>query len=85
MLRFHLSAIGFAWCSEYGCSDNETHFRNLITYSPIHNIGLNNNSQQFPSVLVTTADHDDRVLPWNSYKYVAELQHSIGSSPMQVG
>ena len=79
MLRFHLFTIGWAWVTDYGSSENEQDFHNLLAYSPLHNIqdGVN-----YPAVLVTTADHDDRVVPGHSFKYIAELQRSkAGRNP----
>lgn len=77
MLRFHLSSIGASWYSEYGNPEEEPHFRNLYSYSPLHNVGVKE-GQSFPAVLATTAENDDRVLPFHSYKYVATLQHING-------
>jgi hypothetical protein len=77
MLRFQLFGFASAWCAEYGCSDNETHFRNLLTYSPIHNV---RGGVDYPPMLVSTADHDDRVVPSHSFKYVAELHYAVGAS-----
>jgi prolyl oligopeptidase len=73
MLRFHLHTIGHAWCSDYGNPDQEEHFKNLVKYSPYHNVRQNYN--KYPSVLLCTSDHDDRVVPLHSYKFAAELQH----------
>lgn len=71
MLRYHLFTIGWAWADDYGTSEDEKHFHNLLSYSPLHNIeeGIN-----YPATMVTTADHDDRVVPAHSFKFIAELQ-----------
>jgi prolyl oligopeptidase len=82
MLRYQKFTIGSAWVREYGSSDIEEQFNFLIKYSPIHNIrkGLN-----YPATLVTTADHDDRVVPLHSYKYIATLQEKYkGSNPVMI-
>jgi len=86
MLRFNKFTIGHLWVGEFGSSEeDETQFNYLRNYSPLHNIGLPTNGQiQYPAILVTTADHDDRVVPAHSYKYVAELQHTVGGDPRQV-
>jgi prolyl oligopeptidase len=79
MLRFHKFTIGWAWVSDYGTSDQAEDFKWLSAYSPIHNIrpGVN-----FPPILITTADHDDRVVPAHSFKYAATLQAAdTGSAP----
>ncbi len=79
MLRFQKFTIGWNWVAEYGSSDNAVDFKNLFAYSPIHNIksGIN-----YPATLVTTADHDDRVVPAHSFKYAATLQeHYKGPNP----
>ncbi|MGA1131608.1 MAG: prolyl oligopeptidase family serine peptidase [Prochlorotrichaceae cyanobacterium] len=75
MLRFHQFTIGWAWCSEYGCADNPEDFPVLYAYSPLHNIKA---GVEYPATLVTTADHDDRVVPAHSFKFTAALQAAQG-------
>ena len=72
MLRYHKFTIGWAWAEEYGNSDDENQFSNLIKYSPLHNI---KKGIEYPATLVTTADRDDRVVPAHSFKFISELQH----------
>lgn len=71
MLRYHTFTIGHAWATEYGSSDKEADFRNLVRYSPLHNLKP---GTAYPATLVTTADHDDRVVPAHSFKFAATLQ-----------
>jgi prolyl oligopeptidase len=71
MLRYHKFTGGHAWATEYGSADDSTAFRYLIKYSPLHNIKP---GTCYPPTLVTTADHDDRVVPSHSYKFTAALQ-----------
>jgi len=81
MLRFHKWTIGWAWVSDYGSSDDPEQFETLLAYSPYHNLV----EQEYPAVLVTTADHDDRVVPGHSFKYAARLQAvQQGSNPVLI-
>ena len=80
MLRFHEYTIGWAWITEYGTSEDPVQFKNLLSYSPLHNLKDNVN---YPATLVTTSDHDDRVVPMHSYKYIATLQEKHdGDNPV---
>ena len=74
MLRFQKFTCGYQWCSDYGNAEKEGGIDYLIKYSPLHNV----KAVKYPAVLVTTADHDDRVVPLHTFKYVAELQHQAG-------
>lgn len=74
MLRYHTpSANARAWSSDYGLSENPEEFKAIYAYSPYQNV---RDDVCYPPTLVTTADHDDRVVPWHSYKYTAAMQHT---------
>ncbi len=75
MLRFHKFTIGWNWIADYGSSDNEAEFKALYAYSPLHNIKA---GTKYPATLITTADHDDRVVPAHNFKYAAALQAGQG-------
>jgi prolyl oligopeptidase len=82
MLRFHKFTIGWNWISDYGSSDSADEFKALFAYSPLHNIreGVN-----YPATFITTADHDDRVVPAHSFKYAATLQEKYhGDNPVLI-
>src|SRR6201988_1801297 len=77
MLRFNKFTIGWAWTSDYGTSETPEGFHYLMKYSPLHNIKINS---CYPPTLVTTGDHDDRVVPGHSFKFAATLQAAQGCS-----
>lgn len=82
MLRFHKFTIGWGWVPEYGSSDDPQQYNFLKAYSPYHNI---KDSIRYPATMVTTADHDDRVVPAHSFKFAAKLQQAhIGENPVLI-
>ncbi|MCC5640482.1 prolyl oligopeptidase family protein [Nostoc sp. CHAB 5844] len=82
MLRFHKFTIGWAWTAEYGSPDNAEDFKTLYAYSPLHNLKANT---AYPATLITTADHDDRVVPAHSFKFAAALQAAHqGDAPVLI-
>jgi prolyl oligopeptidase len=82
MLRFHKFTIGWAWVTEYGSADSAHQFPFLYEYSPLHNLKP---GTAYPATLITTADHDDRVVPGHSFKFAAALQAAhTGSAPVLI-
>ena len=83
MLRYHRFTIGWAWATDYGRSDeSEEMFRYLLGYSPLHNI---KQGVDYPATLAITADHDDRVVPAHTFKFMATLQEkNSGKNPVLV-
>jgi prolyl oligopeptidase len=82
MLRFHKFTIGWAWCTEYGTPEDPEEFQALYAYSPLHNLKP---GTAYPATLITTADHDDRVVPAHSFKFAAALQAAhAGDAPVLI-
>ena len=82
MLRFHKFTIGWAWTSDYGSSDNPEEFKALVKYSPLHNL---KKGTCYPATMITTADHDDRVVPAHSFKFAAAAQaDQAGAAPILI-
>jgi prolyl oligopeptidase len=80
MLRFHRFTIGWGWVSDYGSANDPDEFRALLAYSPLHNL---HPGTAYPATLITTSDHDDRVVPAHSYKFAAALQAAqAGDAPV---
>lgn len=81
MLRYQKFTIGWSWANDYGTSDDSVQFHNLIKYSPLQNV----RDTDYPATLITTADHDDRVVPAHSFKFAATLQaHQKGDEPILI-
>ena len=82
MLRFNKFTIGWAWMSDYGSPENPDEFRALYAYSPLHHIRP---GTEYPPTFVTTADHDDRVVPAHSFKFAAAMQSAqAGRAPVLI-
>jgi prolyl oligopeptidase len=82
MLRYEKFTIGWAWATEYGSVNDPENFKNLLAYSPLHNI---KEGVDYPATMVTTADHDDRVVPAHSFKFAAALQEKYkGNNPVMI-
>jgi prolyl oligopeptidase len=82
MLRFQKFTIGWAWTSDFGSSDNADEFKAIYAYSPLHNIKP---GTKYPPTFITTADHDDRVVPGHSFKFAATMQaDQAGPAPILI-
>ena len=81
-LHFHKFTIGWAWCYDYGSPENPEEFKALYAYSPLHNLKP---GTAYPATMITTADHDDRVVPAHSFKFAAALQSAHqGEKPVLI-
>jgi prolyl oligopeptidase len=82
MLRFHKFTIGWSWTDDYGSPDVAAEFPALYAYSPLHNL---REGAKYPATLITTGDHDDRVVPGHSFKFAAALQRAqAGDAPVMI-
>jgi len=82
MMRYHKFTIGWAWAGDYGRSDDSTQYKNLLSYSPLHNV---KKGTAYPATMVTTSDHDDRVVPAHSFKFISEVQRKHqGDNPVLI-
>src|SRR5207237_7210950 len=75
MLRFNKFTRGWAWTSDYGSPEDPEEFKALYAYSPLHNL---KKGEHYPATLITTGDHDDRVVPAHSFKFAAALKQAQG-------
>jgi len=80
MLKFHKFTIGYAWMSDYGNPENSEDFKFISKYSPLHNV---QKGKEYPALMLTTADHDDRVVPAHSFKFISEVQYQLGQMEYQ--
>lgn len=82
MLRFHKFTVGWTWVDDYGSPDDAADFKALYAYSPLHNLKA---GVKYPATLITTGDHDDRVVPAHSFKFAAQLQRDqAGDAPVMI-
>ena len=78
MLRYHKFTAGAGWAYDYGTDESEEMFKYLLSYSPVHNV---KKGVKYPATLITTGDHDDRVVPAHSFKFAAHLQDKQSGNP----